>query len=138
MRSGPARRSARSVATPAPGKCSPQEARTVSRVWRTTWRTNRFGSLSRSRQQLRGGPAQFVGRLRHGREGRAQRDGPWHVVEADHGDFVGDAHAAFVNGLEGAEGHEVVGDEHGAGAMGQIEKLIHGHCGRRPGENRCG
>jgi hypothetical protein len=54
-----------------------------------------------------------------------QQGCPGHVVEADDGDVGGNGQLRLGDGLEDAEGHEVVGHEHRVGAFDLVQQLLH-------------
>lgn len=72
-------------------------------------------------------------------------DAPGRVVQADDGDVIGDDELGLRDGLQGADGHEVVGHEHRVRVWFLVQQLVHGQPGvelgmivEHPGDRRGG
>ena len=68
-----------------------------------------------------------------GGERRPEEAGLGHIIEADHGDVEGNVNVVLFKGANGAEGHLIIGDDHG----GELTPMT-GHEGRSRGEARRG
>lgn len=70
--------------------------------------------------------AHIVQGLSDGGEGGVLKRGRLDVVEADHGDILGDAEAGLADGADGAYGGDVIKGEDGGEALGRGEETLRG------------